>query len=310
MIKNPSYLQWLLEKRDNEHAYFSNFVHHFNLSNQVSATATYTSLIESTTIPEARRKTLRAAFEDFQNNHEEQFWINRNANIKVQKTAKLASGIIQDAGLKQAQLSFDQYFENETSNPTDQAIVVDTNDDKQLSLPVSSSTTPVEAISATDVNNGDDEGDDTEPEIDHALHQPFFCLVKYIFEKADGKSAELPPRRSQYASINHQQLYDYAYDLLTSGSATDPKGKKALVAVSGIINTVQGAPPGIDLAATIKKESLHPLLDVPIHELHELQLSLLRTMGPAEESPDIDNLRLEVFSRLADIGKARKQGRT
>ncbi|KAF9416743.1 hypothetical protein BGZ76_004609, partial [Entomortierella beljakovae] len=115
MSKNPSYLHWVLENHDSEHAFFSNFVHHFNLSNQVSATATYISVIESTTIPEVRRIALKAAFEDFQNNHEEQFWINRAEIIKARKTAKLASGIIQDVGLKQAQLTLDQYFENETT---------------------------------------------------------------------------------------------------------------------------------------------------------------------------------------------------
>ncbi|KAF9087075.1 hypothetical protein BGX27_003013 [Mortierella sp. AM989] len=113
MPENPSHLRWALDKQpDKEHVYFSNFVRHFTLTDRESATQAFISLINSTSIRKARQDDIRQAFEDFQKHYEKQFWIDRDDQVKSQQTAKIAGGIIQDAGIKQAQISLDQYFES------------------------------------------------------------------------------------------------------------------------------------------------------------------------------------------------------
>ncbi|KAF9897552.1 hypothetical protein BX616_005370, partial [Lobosporangium transversale] len=143
---------------------------------------------------------------------------------------------------------------------------------------------------------------DSEPELenDSALFLPFGDLVKFIFDKADGRDVELPTNKVDHPSLDFEQLYNYAYGLLAGNS--DPKGKKALVAVSGIVNTVQDTPAGVDLAKTVKKECLHPHLSTPIDELQELQLLLLESMGSDEDLPDLEALKVEWFALKRHTG--------
>ncbi|KAG0269639.1 hypothetical protein BGZ95_001996 [Linnemannia exigua] len=57
-----------------------------------------------------RRLEIIKAFEEFQRHRADQFWIDRVVQVSTEVAAKRAGIVVQEAGVKQIQISFDQYI--------------------------------------------------------------------------------------------------------------------------------------------------------------------------------------------------------
>ncbi|KAF9203115.1 hypothetical protein BGZ49_006769 [Haplosporangium sp. Z 27] len=250
MLKSPSYLQWILEVRSGkEHAYFTSFVRHFNFTDKDSATTAYQSLIDSTT----------------------------------QKTAKLAGGIIQDAGLIQTKRSLDQYFESTTPSKSPADAMSENrieNRTTQLSYPndqgsssrdpatktttsisqhTQSSSTPFiphtlhddyddvddpsssheeDDESNNESESGDEEDSDKEDLRLISVTSPFDDLVAILFQIYNHRVPRVTPITPPLSGTL-KELHEYAFlNLSKWGEISDIKKKSTLLALSGILNTM------------------------------------------------------------------------
>ncbi|CAO3571024.1 unnamed protein product [Mortierella alpina] len=115
MAASSTHLKWALKKSTGrEHVSFGNFVRHFNLADQESASDAFALLISSDQISRDRREKLQKNFKEFCDHHAERFWAERNAKISSEVTAKQAGVISQRVGLKQSEIEYRQHFSRTT----------------------------------------------------------------------------------------------------------------------------------------------------------------------------------------------------
>ncbi|KAK3821634.1 MAG: hypothetical protein J3Q66DRAFT_333867 [Benniella sp.] len=98
MTVPQDWLKWAQRIDDNEHVSFQNFVAQFGLTDQTTATQGFLELLESDEIRQKRRDALKASFNYFRINNEQQFWIQRTAEVEFQMSAARAGLRIDKAG--------------------------------------------------------------------------------------------------------------------------------------------------------------------------------------------------------------------
>lgn len=100
-----------------DHVTFGNFVRHFNLADQQSATDAYVLLLQSDEISRDRRRRLQQTYEDFIDHHAKRFWAERSLRISSEVTAKQAAIVSQEVGLKQSEIGYSRHFSNIGGKP-------------------------------------------------------------------------------------------------------------------------------------------------------------------------------------------------
>ncbi|KAF9406728.1 hypothetical protein BGZ76_006276 [Entomortierella beljakovae] len=116
-MEDKEAINWAHNKQnDKEHVSFPTFVKKFNILNRESANKAYMSLITNPHIQLKRQKRLHAEYINFQQRHEETFWLNRDLDVadqilvvKSATAAKKAGAAIQDAGTREASLGLSRY---------------------------------------------------------------------------------------------------------------------------------------------------------------------------------------------------------
>ena len=110
-MTSPSYVRWIQNKKPGqEHATFSNFVHHFKLVDKELATKAYQRFIDSDAIRKVRRARLQKQFDDFQANRESTFWSQRRLEISSEITANDAGVTSQRVGRIQSQIGYSRFL--------------------------------------------------------------------------------------------------------------------------------------------------------------------------------------------------------
>ncbi|KAF9918739.1 hypothetical protein FBU30_011287 [Linnemannia zychae] len=104
-----AHLEWVLDKvAGEEHVTFQNFVNHFDLSDRLSATSLYQSLITCKEIRKSRREKLQESFAFFRKHGETRFWAKRAVTVSSEVVANRALVSVQEFGQLQSQTILDQ----------------------------------------------------------------------------------------------------------------------------------------------------------------------------------------------------------
>ncbi|KAF9999637.1 hypothetical protein BGZ80_006528, partial [Entomortierella chlamydospora] len=223
------YLSWALaKKKGQEHVSLPNFVRRFQYTDKESAYSGYATFIQSSHIDNKRRVRLEKAYTDFKLNREREFWVTRNSYVDTVVSAKEAAIVTRGVGLKQTKFDYNQYLSNldhigqgNTSSTVDWGI-----DDGQDVLISDDSEDGEEDIdeSNNDAEDLDDNGSTVNEElvadvgaVSTLNTPPFRDFVKYIYQKVQGSSSEMP-RIPDNISANHKELLEYALQILSANS--------------------------------------------------------------------------------------------
>ncbi|KAG0247680.1 hypothetical protein BG011_001088 [Mortierella polycephala] len=318
-----AYVSWAVSRvPGKEHVFFANFVRRFDLSDEESATRDFVALLESPNIRNHRREKLKKAFKDFQDHRQKRFWAERTLQVNTEVTVRRAGVIVQDAGVMQAKMACEQFFSSAGGDSLDYQELLDDSEDESGAEDKS----PKNYTPEIETDTLDDDADvfrDLEPQLARAKATPFHGLVQYVFNKAQGKPAQLPEVPETFASPNFKEIFVYVRNELLKASLPDFKnarrntkdfvvGKDVLVALSGIVNTLSPtAVQTFTIAPRIKSESVLPTLTERQPAITALMEDLLGALCPGIDTdpytePSLWGLQKRVWELLGDIGKTRE----
>ncbi|KAF9991380.1 hypothetical protein BGZ79_004597, partial [Entomortierella chlamydospora] len=314
------YLSWALaKKKGQEHVSLPNFVRRFQYTDKESAYSGYATFIQSSHIDNKRRVRLEKAYTDFKLNREREFWVTRNSYVDTVVSAKEAAIVTRGVGLKQTKFDYNQYLSNldhigqgNTSSTVDWGI-----DDGQDVLISDDSEDGEEDIdeSNNDAEDLDDNGSTVNEElvadvgaVSTLNTPPFRDFVKYIYQKVQGSSSEMP-RIPDNISANHKELLEYALQILSANSRSQNfiLIKDVLVLLSGIVNTVSpDVISKLSLAPVIKQESALPSFNVREESVKGILRDILLALCPEYDDdqyaiPLMANLQTWIWRELSVI---------
>ncbi|KAF9991679.1 hypothetical protein BGZ79_004138, partial [Entomortierella chlamydospora] len=172
---------------------------------------------------------------------------------------------------------------------------------------------------ATKAPVGEDDAElleDLEQQLTRAKATPFYDLIKYVFNKVQGKPADLPEVPEKFTSPNFKEMFMYARTelmktslLKRSKSKVFVIDKDVLVALSGIVNTLLPvALQTFTIASTVKSQSLLPELTQRQPAVEDLLRDLLSALCPGISEdpytePTLWGLQGRVWELLSQMGK-------
>ncbi|KAF9089060.1 hypothetical protein BGX27_002570 [Mortierella sp. AM989] len=336
MSASSAHLRWALEKkRGKEHVFLPNFVRRFGLSDRVSATREFESLLNLNNIRSRRRKKIAKAFEYFQDHHQEQFWAERALEVNTEVTIKRTGAIMQDAGVNEVKMACERYFSNNEGRSLEMDLEDDSESESGSESESESESEEEGTASSSEVNAGAEtsdpttkapvgEGDaelledleDLEQQLTRAKVTPFYDLIQYVFNKVQGKPANLPEVPEKFTSPNFKEIFVYARTELMKASLLKRSKSKVfvidkdvLVALSGIVNTLSPvALRTFTIAPTVKSKSLLPELTQKQPAVKDLLRDLLSALCPGISEdpytePTLWGLQGRVWELLSQMGK-------